>query len=224
MPVALITLTEYKTYAGISGSGDDTVLQVLIDAAIDAVERFCGRDAGGFESGTKTEDYDGRASEYLFLRSWPVTAIATVKTRSSDGTLSTMDSTSYRIHNSRNLVRTGVRRGRFVYEDFAVGEMPDLLPAFDVQPQFQEGLGNVQVVYTGGFATVPSSLKMACYRLVDMMWASRRRDPAFQSESIGTYSYTLGATGFTVGVNGAGGVTFPAEIAAYLSPFGRTLP
>lgn len=223
--MALITLTEYKTYAGISGSGNDTALQVLIDAAIDAIERFCGRDAGGFESGTKTEYYDGNASEYLMLKSWPVTAVTSVKTLSSDSlTLTTMDSTSYRIHNSRNLVRTGVRRGRFVYEDFAVGEIPDLLPAFDVQPQFQEGLGNVQVVYTGGFTTVPSSLKLACYRLADMMWSNRRRDPAFQSESIGTYSYTLGATGFASGTAGLGGVMLPPEVAFYLQPFGRVLP
>lgn len=221
--MALVTLAEYKTYAGISGTDDDAVLQVLISAAQDAIERFCGRDAGGFESGTKTEYYDGRGSEYLFLRSWPASSITSVKWRDAAGNLTTISATSYRLKSDRTLVRTGVNRGRFTSDEWGyVGEEALTYPQFSVQPQFSEGLGNIEVVYAGGFATIPGSLKLAVYRLVDGMFASRRENPDMQSETIGSYSYTKGKGGYDNVT--AGGVSLPPEVASYLAPFGSVLP
>jgi hypothetical protein len=49
------------------------------------------------------------------------------------------------------------------------------------------------VVYVGGFATVPVDLQMAIYTVIDEVVASRGRGTSVTSESIGSYSYTLGA-------------------------------
>ena len=106
--MAITSLSEYKAYAGISGTSLDTILTTLLGVAQDQIERYCDRPAGGFETGSKTENVDGTGSEYLLVKCWPITSVTTLKHRSADGSLTTLDSSEYRIDSTLGrIVRPG---------------------------------------------------------------------------------------------------------------------
>lgn len=184
----LFTATEYKTYAGISASTWDTVLGVLATAVSVMVRRWCDRDeATGFEGGAdKTEYYDGNGSAMLQLREWPVISITSIAERDSEGNLTTLDDAEYRAD-----LRTGVVArhtsgyGRLI----SMSGFPTI-PGFGHSPNWCVGYQNWKVIYKGGYTTIPGDLKLGCYKVMDAIFAERRKDMAgLQSESLGDYSY-----------------------------------
>jgi hypothetical protein len=212
--MALTTISEYKSYAGISGSTLDSILTTLLSVAQDQIERYCDRPAGGFESGSKTENVDGTGSEYMLVKCWPVTSVTTLKYRTMDGSLVTVAASDYRLEASLGrITRTGAASGRFAFDD---GYTPlEGVAEFATYPQFAEGLGNYEVVYVGGFSTVPDALKLAVWKQMDHLYGTRRKSGNAKSESIGDYSITY-ADGDGGGV---GGLT--ESVRSILVPFRR---
>jgi hypothetical protein len=184
---SLISIAEYKVWSGITGAAQDALLTVLVDAVSMEVRRWCDRNiTDGFESKARTERYDGNDDQFLQLMEWPVTSVATVKVYAADGTSETIESTSYRVNgDSGVLSRIDPVLGRFPVTAFGTVQA-----TFSVQPWFDRGFDNWEVTYTGGYATIPADLKMACYRLTDLAYTARGRNFAIQSESLGGYSYT----------------------------------
>lgn len=184
----IVSASEYKTYAGITGSGDDTVIGVLIDIACAQIRRYCNRNmTTGFDAAvTYTEKYDGTGYKSIQLKEWPITSITSVAEIDDAGTSTTLDATEYRPNLATGeLVRLGAVTGRFATDSW--GEVS--APGWGWQPSFVEGTQNYTVVYvSAGIAT--DDLKYAVYQLIDWMYAERRRNPAMQSESLGAYSYT----------------------------------
>jgi hypothetical protein len=181
--MAIGTLSEYKTTRGISHTGFDSRITFALESAESAMEKFCG--VADFGTATYTEEaYDGENIADVWLVNWPVTAVSAVKIRCY-GTTVTQDSTSYTFTQRGRLIRDG-RGPVFVYTD----ESPEVgyYSAGCVWPQ---GNQNVLVTYTAGYAPIPSDLKQIQYEMVDAVLASAGRDPAMQSESIESYSYTL---------------------------------
>lgn len=68
MAMPLDTLANVKLHLGVTGSGDDAILDLLRTAASDAVARYCGR---AFDGGSFTEYFDGGA-RLLVLANYPV--------------------------------------------------------------------------------------------------------------------------------------------------------
>ena len=190
----LVSATNYKTYAGISGSTYDSVLAILTAAISAQVRRACGRDeTTGFETGTKTEKYDGEGTEILQLIETPITSITSVASIADDGSSTTLASTDYRCNlKNGQLFRIGATTGRFA-GSWSGGFSPeaDACNSWATSPCWVPGFQNYTVVYVGGYSTIPSDLQLACYRLIDL--AFKGRGNPYQSESIGDYSYTLGS-------------------------------
>lgn len=69
---ALTTVANYKTYAGITSSDDDDLIQDLIYRATSAIEAFCGRT---LTSNTYRERYDGQGDNILWAEQTPITDI-----------------------------------------------------------------------------------------------------------------------------------------------------
>ena len=184
---SLISIAEYKVWAGISGTAQDALLTVLVDAVSMEVRRMCDRNlTNGFESVSRTERYSGTGEQTIQLTEWPVASITSVTVYTAGGTAEVLDSSTYRVNgDSGVLSRIDPVRGRFPVTAFGSVEA-----TFSTQPWFEEGFDNVQVVYTGGYATIPADLKMACYRLTDLAYSARGRNFGIQSESLGGYSYT----------------------------------
>lgn len=216
--MAVTTLAEYKAYLRITGSGDDAWLTILVASACDLIERYCGRPPLGFEQGAKTEFLSGRGNEYLFPRCWPVNSVTSIESLASDGALTAVDAASYRVKNGNVIARTGVMRGS-LGDGWDGGEREYV--RFDASPRFAEGDGNYKVIYDGGYAVVPSTVKHAAWIAADWMRASAGRDPTASSESIGSYSISYGQGQAFRTQNG---VALPAQAAVLLGSHAEVLP
>lgn len=187
--MALTTIAEYKVHAGITGTGEDALLTVLLGVVSAQIRRACGRNlTNGFESTSRTETYDGNDTDRLQLKEWPITSITSVSQIDDAGTSTALAATEYRIDaDPGHLFRIGAVSGRFPRDSF--GE--PVGPEFGTYPCWTAGCQNWSIVYTGGYSTIPDDLKNAVWRLMDIAYAKRRTDPGKQSESLGAYSYTM---------------------------------
>lgn len=190
--MALTTTSEYKTYAGVSGSTNDARYATLISAAEAYIKRYTGR---SFESATFTHTFDGSGGESLQLREWPVTSITSVTQIYDDGTTQVLDASTYRFDGTTNngiLYRVFTGRGRFgAYNAAQFGRWePGPFQRFGNGYVWDMGYQNYRVVYVAGYTTIPDELKLLVWKIVDVWFAGAGQDASLQSESIGSYSYT----------------------------------
>lgn len=193
--MAIATTAEYKTYAGISVTTWDAQFDVIIPAVQKAIERVCGR---VFDTATFTEYLDGLGSDVLQLSNPPIASITSIQILTVPGENPTaVDSGNYTFNTGgeEGIVRlepTSTRR--FPYDSFG---MPNTAgPQYGIYPCWPKGFRNIKVVYVGGYgsspasATMPADLKLALYRIVDVVFAQVRQDLTLKSENLGSYSYT----------------------------------
>lgn len=191
---ALITTAGYKTYAGITGTTFDSALDLLVVSAGETFRELAGRDqATGFLTATRTEYYDGTGTDVLILKEAPVTAITSVSLMSDDGqTASAYASTEYRFDTdlSGRLFRGGATRGRFAgpSEFVSATRIEHQTASWGTSPCWPEGINNIKVVYTGGYATIPTAMAMGLYRMVDHLISNRGPGSNLVSRSLGEYS------------------------------------
>ena len=103
MATALDTLANVKTHLGVTGSGDDALLDQLRATADDVVARLCGR---AFDGGSFVEYFDGGA-RVLVLANYPVLAGTEVRVDPGRtyGTDSILATDRYLVNTERGLVR-----------------------------------------------------------------------------------------------------------------------
>ena len=184
----LVSLADYKTYAGISGTTNDTRLTALLTSASKAVRNWCDRNAtNGFELAERTETYDGTGTGAIRLRERPVTAIASVSWIDADGNTEALDATAYRYEAGTGLLYLIGSRSRTVsaFGDYGRHEF-----RFGIEPNWGNEPQSVQVVYTAGYTTIPEDLQYVVERIVDGMWADVATNAGMKSESTGAQSYT----------------------------------
>ena len=143
----LDTLSNAKSVLLVSGSGDDTMLAQLLDAADSFIEKYTGR---SFAGGTFTETHPA-GGPMLFLRNFPVASVTSLKVDADRafGSGTERDTTTYAIHADRGVVesRTG----------------PFLSPYRKGWADWPE---SVKVVYTTATGSVPAAVKQAFSDLV----------------------------------------------------------
>jgi hypothetical protein len=191
--VALTTLADLKTYLGISDSSEDDLLNLLIADADAAILGYIGRT---IEQATLTEFYSGDGTQMLVLKQRPVTTVTSVHVDQSGYSgqgSGAFDSTTEWTAGEDFYIRTVVENESNTGELVAI-KGPGTFTA-DHQPktwgEWPLGTGNIKVVYTAGYSTVPSDLAGACRMLVSWMRASRDNGRAIESEKLGSYSYKL---------------------------------
>ncbi len=87
---ALTSSANFKSYAGITSSDDDTLIGYLISRATSAIEGYCDRT---LRSSSYRERYNGDGTNTLLLREYPVTAITLLGTTVTDAIKITNSST-----------------------------------------------------------------------------------------------------------------------------------
>ena len=136
----LCTRDNVKSYLGLTGTTYDDVIDLLIPAASEAIERFCGR---RFGQSSYTEYHDGGGKDALVLAQRPVASVSgvwdDVNRNFSDDFL--LDADEYVVDTARGLVV--LRNGAF-----------------------SDGVRNVKVTYTAGDSSVPTDVAQACIMLV----------------------------------------------------------
>ena len=165
--MALIALDETKTFLGVTGSADDTLLNGIITRVIDFIEVQTGRYFD--EDASHTEYFDGNATDTLYLNE-PATSITSVHYRNYPGdtwteiTAGADDGFELR---DRMLIRKG-------YYSWQVGV-------------------EYRVIYAFGYATGPEDVRQLAMDLVKMKYGEAKIDAnagALQSYRIGDTAWT----------------------------------
>lgn len=144
---ALITLEDFKLYAGIDAadSKNDALYELIINSVS---QRFDTEANRIFKSAVYTNAYlDGTGTEYLYLPNYPI--IGTITITENDETLTVGDDYDYLLIADRGLLwRIGV---------WALGSQ------------------NIKVTYTGGYTatTMPGDLMLACLKQCAKEWRTQ---------------------------------------------------
>jgi hypothetical protein len=154
---ALVTLAKAKSFLGITNTSQDTEIERLINVASQSIERVCRR---VLVNATHTEYHDGRRTNMLQPREWPVTGGASANGKpevfldNGDGDFpasTALDDANYWVHEmNTQIVRTD-------------GNWP-------------LGQRNIKIIYDAGYgvggdsASMPSDLEDACLQYVGWMY------------------------------------------------------
>jgi hypothetical protein len=161
---------------------DDPILTSLITSISAWIENYCER---VFLSASYTSTYDGTNGRRMMLSASPVTAITSVTIDGAVIPAATIPTVSGYTFNSTGIALNGYR--------------------------FSEGMNNVVVVYTAGYATIPAELALACTQLVALRYKMRA--------SIGLRSVSMlqgGTTSFLLEI--------PDDIKTTIDNYKRRLP
>jgi len=165
---ALTSVANVKTYLGISVSTYDALLEDMVDACTEWIEKYIGG-RRIFDDAATTEYHDGAELGLtkcsIFLKRWPINSVTGIYYRTGD-----YDSPTWNVYDAGNdyILNSTTREIYF----------PGGLPV---------GVQNIKVVYRGGFTVVPDDISFACKKLVAKEF-ERRKAQGITTESVGGMS------------------------------------
>jgi hypothetical protein len=151
----LITKAEYKAYAGITSTNQDTEIDTLIPKVSQLVKSYCRRSFGDFANDAKIEVFNGGDTKY-YLKEYPLLTL-----------LSLEYSTDY----GQNYV--SLEEFKDFVTDLQEGSVVSLDPK-----GFVYAINGYTVTYTAGYAVIPEDLKLA---VMDLVTYYRKNDAAIHS-------------------------------------------
>lgn len=143
----LCSRTNLKSYLGLTGTGHDDTLDMLIDAASEAIESYCRRSFGV----TAHVEYHDGGHDRIVLRHRPVTALTGLWD---------------------DLAREFSDSSEITSDDYVLDS--DLGILHLDAGTFAEGIRNVKVSYSAGYSTIPDDLSQACI-LLAAAWFNQGR-------------------------------------------------
>ena len=162
----LITLQQYKDFAGLQGVQTDARINVIIDSVSQLVKNYCGISFIDFYSTDKTEFFDilDNHTTRIMLGESPLVSVSQVQERedqsSSYVTLITENSDS---------------SGKYEYMiDTVTDSIVRTNSTTDIP--FPRGRKAVKVVYRAGYSSTPEDLKLACFDLVKYYLKDERKE------------------------------------------------
>ena len=161
----LVTLQQYKDFAGIKGVGEDAKINVILPAISQAEKTYCGTSFIDIYSSDKTEFFDilDTSTTAVLVDESPLVSVTQVQERenqsSSYVTLITENSNGsgkyeYIVDTALDMVRRTTATG---------------------DKAFPRGRKAVKVVYRSGYASTPSDLKLACFDLIKYYLKDERK-------------------------------------------------
>jgi hypothetical protein len=174
-PIDLTTLAAVKTWLGISGNTDDSVIADVITSFSAYVLRMTGRGpADGTIPATSPfntpvaydEFYDGSGSMRQPVRNWPIVSVTKVNVNGQDIPASTnINVWGYVIDGDASFIslRGGYNPAVATFQNYRYQRDP-----YFSGPGFTAGTQNVEIAYSAGFAAVPFDLEMAARRTVSL--------------------------------------------------------
>jgi hypothetical protein len=162
----LVTLQQYKDFAGLQGVQNDARINVIITSISQLVKSYCGTSIVDYYSSAKTEYFDilDSYTDRIMLDESPLVAVTSVQEREDQAspyvTLITENSDS---------------SGKYEY-------IPDMVTDSIIRTQstgskyFPQGRKAVKVVYTAGYSATPADLKLALYDLIKYYLKDERKE------------------------------------------------
>ena len=162
----LITLQQYKDFAGLTGVTMDARINVIVDSVSLLVKNYCGTSFIDDYSSAKTEYFDilDAKTTRVMLDEGPINTVTSVQERDSQAD-------SYITLITENSDNSGK------YE-YIVDSMTDSIIRTneDVDKAFPKGRKAVKVVYTAGYSATPEDLKLAIFDLVKYYLKDERKE------------------------------------------------
>jgi hypothetical protein len=161
----LVTLQQYKDFAGLQGVQSDARLNTLIPQVSQIVKTYCGTAIVDYYSTNKTEYFTitDKITSRIMLDESPIVAVVSVKERddqaSSYVTLITENSDS---------------SGKYEY---IVDDMTDSIIRTNSTgaKYFPVGHKAVEVIYKAGYSATPDDLKLAIFDLIKYYMKDERK-------------------------------------------------
>ncbi|WP_417386924.1 hypothetical protein [Gimesia sp.] len=195
--MSLTTKDILKTLLGISDTSLDDVIDLLILQADAMIKGFLQRE---IEETIYTEYYSGTGAHVLQLNQTPVQSIASVHEDRNgyygEGEDAFSDSSALVsgidfVLRKDDATTTEVSSSGILYRIGKVWPRPDSRLRGQLASSPGLGMGNIKVVYTAGWESVPADIQFAANKLVTSMLQSKEVAGRLMSESIEDYSYTL---------------------------------
>jgi len=141
----LCSIDDVRKWLSVKGNDDDELLTNLIGRASAFIRSYTGRE---LDAGSYSEKRDGHGGRRLVFREYPVTAVSVVKIDNTAIPASVNQSPGY-VFDQLSLTLIGYR--------------------------FSEGLSNVELQYTAGYAAnaLPPDLVQACIELVSLRYRGK---------------------------------------------------
>jgi hypothetical protein len=143
MGANLVTLAEYKAYAGITSTNSDTEINAIIPKVSQLVKTICRRTFVDYVNDSKEEIFTGGWSK-LFLKEYPILAIDSVEASTDYGQTYT------------ELIE---------FTDYVLDREDEAITCIYAN-EFPKYVNGYKVTYTGGYETLPDDLKIAVLDLV----------------------------------------------------------
>ena len=161
----LVTLQQYKDFAGITGVNQDAKLNVIIPSVSQAVKTYCGTSFVDYYGTDKTEYFDitDDSTTAVMVDESPLVSVSLVQERESQDD----DYTTLITENSDS-------SGKYEY---IVETEKDLIrrTTASADKAFPKGRRAVKVVYRAGYAATPQDLRLACFDLVKYYLREERK-------------------------------------------------
>jgi hypothetical protein len=152
----LITLTEYKTYQGITNPNEDTLLSSIIAKCSDLVKTYCRRTFVDYTDDNKVEVFNGGFEDFR-VSELPLIQVLSVE-------------------NSTDYGQTWTDLTEF--EDWVWDQEGERLVTLDPSGTWKHYLNGYKITYFGGYEVLPGDLKLA---VMDLVTYYRRNDGAIHS-------------------------------------------
>ena len=162
----LVTLQQYKDFAGLQGVQTDARINVIIDQVSQLVKTYCGTTIIDFATSDKTE-YFNIADDYvdrIILSESPLISVSSVQERESQ-------SDSYTTLITENSDSSGK------YEYIVDFDSDSIVRTNATGTKsFSKGMKAVKVVYRAGYTSTPEDLKLAVFDLIKYYLKDERKE------------------------------------------------
>ena len=162
----LVTLQQYKDFAGLQGVQNDARLNVIIDNVSQLVKTYCGSTIIDFAGADKTE-YFNIADDYvdrIILSESPLISVSSVQERENQAE-------SYVTLITENSDSSGK------YEYVLDMESDSIIRTNSTGHKYwPKGVKSVKVVYRAGYTSTPEDLKLAVFDLIKYYMKDERKE------------------------------------------------
>ena len=161
----LVTLQQYKDFAGLQGVKTDARINTIIPQVTQVVKTYCGTSLIDYYSSAKTEYFNiiDRLTTRIMLDEGPIVSVTSVQERDSQAdayiTLITENSDS---------------SGKYEYIIDATTDSIIRTTSTGTK-NFRIGHKAVKVVYTAGYSVTPADLKLAIFDLIKYYLKDERK-------------------------------------------------
>ena len=162
----LVTLQQYKDFAGLQGVQNDARINVLIDNVSQLIKSYCGSTIIDYASSAKTEYFNIKDSivDTIILEESPVITVTSVAERDSQAD-------AYVTLIKENSDSSGK------YEYVVNDDSDSITRTSSTSTKYwPKGQKSVKVVYTAGYTSCPEDLKLAVFDLIKYYLKDERKD------------------------------------------------